>query len=174
MSFNSDDELQKILAALPDNFTHSKDWMRGDAVERIEWLKGTVEGLRNETAMLWKWAEYGIAVHGVADVVEDMCNALGDYISTDETNAGQPGNEEFVDIQSRAVAAKERGAKLLAGLRAFGLEFSIARSLLETHAIMDGLDPADPRYVAARNDYFAAKNAYADLVHKRAVRQTAE
>lgn len=33
-------QLSAIQAALPDNFSPSKDWLNGNVIERIEWLKG--------------------------------------------------------------------------------------------------------------------------------------
>ena len=49
------DELNRVLAALPDNYSDSKDWTHGDAVERIEWLKGHLDAMNNENKMVWGW-----------------------------------------------------------------------------------------------------------------------
>ncbi len=41
-------ECAKIHDALPDNLSESKDWLAGDLVERIEWLKGMLRDAQAE------------------------------------------------------------------------------------------------------------------------------
>jgi len=75
---NTNTLLGNIAAALPDDFSPSKDWRDSGPLGRVEWLKSMMHSQMSECAMLWGWLQRSTDCDTIIKHVELLRDVLAE------------------------------------------------------------------------------------------------